>query len=462
MPAFVRLTLGNVSRCVRDYSVYFVTLAFATCLMYSFNAANDYLLAMPLNDSQLEVLHKARDITGAFTVFVALVFAVLVAYASRFITRRRSREMATYALLGMRAPMVGAILAAEGVVVGGAALACGLALGALASPASGVVAAFVFGVPWQLAWSFSLDAALMTCGWFALIEGCAIMLSAVHVLRSPLVALLERDRAPERLALMGRRASVAQAVLAVVLLAVVWGSCVVMPGLFVLAILPMGWVAYVATSLVFRLVATWLPAVARRSPRYWEGLRAFTLRQLEGRVSSSCQALSCTCVLLACAVCMICAGLAFSLGQRAAGATDVGALADASLAPIGYVGIFYGEAFLVAGAAVLALQQLSQAADARRSYETLGAVGAEERSLRSSVRAQVGVSFALPATLAVAHDLVGLVLVRQLARNVPNDAFLAMAACALVGTLGLLALFCLLCERECRRVLLSGAAGGRP
>ena len=164
MPLTVRLAIGNVFRSARDYAVYLVTLAFATCLLYAFNASGDYLLAMPLTADQLAVIHKARDVTGAFSVFVVLVFAVLVAYASRFIVRRRSREFGLYALLGMRAPALAAVLVAEGALAGVAALACGVALGALASPAFGGVAAFVFGVPWRLAWSFSPAAALDTCG----------------------------------------------------------------------------------------------------------------------------------------------------------------------------------------------------------------------------------------------------------------------------------------------------------
>ena len=249
----------------------------------------------------------------------------------------------------------------------------------------------------------------------------------------------------------------AQAALSAGLLAVVWGTCVLQPGLFVLAILPMGWAAYVATSLVFRLVATGVPGRVRRGRRYWEGLRAFTLRQVEGHVSTGCQALSCTCVLVACAVCMICAGLLFSVGQRAAGLADPGALSEASLAPIGYVGIFYGEAFLVAAAAVLSLQQVSQAADGRRAYATLMALGTDAREARGAVRAQVGVAFVLPAALAVVHDCFGLLLVRQLAGGVPDEVFLAIAVCSVVGTLGLLALYYLLCVRECSRVLLGAA-----
>lgn len=457
MPVTLRVALGNVLRCARDYSVYLVTLAFATCLLYSFNASGDYLLAMPLTGSQLEVIHKARDITGAFSVFVVLVFAVLVAYATRFIVRRRSREFGTYALLGMRAPALATILVAEGALVGLAALVVGLALGVAASPAFGAVAAFVFGVPWQLAWSLSPAAALDACAWFAGIEGLAIVLSVADVLRSPLVELLERDRAPERLAFAAHRGVTrAQAALSAGLLVVVWGTCVLQPGLFVLAILPMGWAAYVATSLVFRLVATGAPDRIRRGPRYWEGLRAFTLRQVEGHVSTGCQALSCTCVLVACAVCMICAGLLFSVGQRVAGLADPSAPAEASLAPIGYVGIFYGEAFLVAAAAVLALHQVSQAADGRRAYATLMAIGADAREARGAVRAQVGVAFALPAAFAVMHDCFGLMLVRQLARGVSDEVFLVIAVCSVVGALGLLALYYLLCVRECSRVLLGG------
>ncbi len=452
MPLTIRLALGNVFRSARDYAVYLVTLAFATCLLYAFNASGDYLLALPLTADQLAVIHKARDVTGAFSVFVVLVFAVLAAYASRFIMRRRSREFGLYALLGMRAPALATVLVAEGALAGVAALVCGVAAGVLASPAFGAVAAFVFGVPWRLAWSLSPGAMLATCAWFAAIQLAAVALSVAHVLRRPLVELMGRDRAPERLPLAGRGATRAQLALAAALLAVVWGSCVAMPGLFVLAILPMGWAAYVATSLVFRAAAARLPARARRGARYWDDLRAFTLRQLEARVSSTSQALSCVCVLMACAVCMICAGLAFSVGQRTAGAPDPGALATASLAPIGYVGIFYGEAFLVAAGAVLALTQLAQAIDGRASYATLVELGADPRETRGAVRAQVATSFALPGAMALVHDLVGLTLVRTLA-GVPDDVFLAIAALSLVGTLAVLGLFCALCVRECRRVL---------
>ena len=105
---------------------------------------------------------------------------------------------------------------------------------------------------------------------------------------------------------------------------------------------------------------------------------------------------------------------------------------------------------------MLALQQASQALDGQRAYATLMALGADGREVRGAVRAQVGAAFAVPAALALAHDCFGLMLVRQLACGVPDEVFLSIAVCSVVGTLTLLALYYLLCVRECSRVLLGG------
>ena len=47
---YTKLAWRNVRRSVKDYSVYFLTLAFAACLLYSFTASGDYLLAMDLTE----------------------------------------------------------------------------------------------------------------------------------------------------------------------------------------------------------------------------------------------------------------------------------------------------------------------------------------------------------------------------------------------------------------------------
>lgn len=116
--------------------------------------------------------------------------------------------------------------------------------------------------------------------------------AARDIARRPLIELMSAECAPERMRLGGRVARGGQAVLAAVLLAVVWGSCVFQPVYFIAFIIPMGFAACFATSLVARLgVATWGERARGRSGRYWDGLTAFTVRQVEARVSSTSMAL---------------------------------------------------------------------------------------------------------------------------------------------------------------------------
>ena len=73
-----------------------------------------------------------------------------------------------------------------------------------------------------------------------------------------------------------------------------------------------------------------------------------------------------------------------------------------------FIGLYLGIVFLLASAAVLALQQLSQAADNVNRYRTLARLGVEERQRSRSVFAQVALAFGLPLALAIVHAVVGM------------------------------------------------------
>ena len=169
MQLYLKLALGNVRRSARDYSVYFATLGFAACLLYSFVASTDYLVALGLSTEQMGVLGSAGDILQAFSVFTVLVFLFLVRYANRFLLRRRKREFALYELMGMGRGATAFVLIAETALVGACALALGIALGGALSPAFGAIAAFVFNVSWRPMFAFSAGSAFWTAGCFSVI-----------------------------------------------------------------------------------------------------------------------------------------------------------------------------------------------------------------------------------------------------------------------------------------------------
>ena len=167
MGLYLKLAFGNVRRSARDYSVYFATLGFAACLLYSFVASSDYLNRLDLSPDQMSVVASSGDILQAFSIFTVLVFLFLVRYANRFLLRRRSREFALYKLVGMDRGAVSCVLVMETACVGVLALALGVLLGVALSPAFGAITAFVFDVPWHPMVVFSSQSAVWTSGCFA-------------------------------------------------------------------------------------------------------------------------------------------------------------------------------------------------------------------------------------------------------------------------------------------------------
>ena len=73
-----------------------------------------------------------------------------------------------------------------------------------------------------------------------------------------------------------------------------------------------------------------------------------------------------------------------------------------------FIGLYLGVVFLLASAAVLALQQLTQAADAAGQYRVLSLLGAPEKMRGRAADAQVALAFLLPLALALVHAAVGM------------------------------------------------------
>lgn len=449
---YLKIALGNIRRAFSDYSVYFLTLMLAACLLYAFTSSMDYLLALDLTDRQRDLCASSANITEAFSVFMVIVFAFLVLYANRFILRRRSREFALYGILGMGGARVSLILLLEGVIVGIVALVCGIALGILASPLFGVVAAFVFNAPWGFVLEVFPRAIVWTSGCFCGLMLVATLLGMRSMRKKSLLELLSEDRTPQATAKLSRIPRVLQPIVGFALNLVVWYACLFNLGLFLGFIVPLGVAATIGTGLIFRYFSARIPERrARRRPNwYWHGLNSFVTRQIEWKVGASSTAMACTCVLMAVAICMMAAGLAFSVGMRL-GTNEV--MMDA-LSPIGYIGIFYGLTFLVTAAAVLALQQLSEGVESIERFKTLAKLGTSEKMLKGAVRKQAAVYFAAPFAGALVHCIFGLALIAFLAFALGSGQFPVIVGATIGITFLLMVAYYALTCHQCTRMLV--------
>lgn len=102
---------------------------------------------------------------------------------------------------------------------------------------------------------------------------------------------------------------------------------------------------------------------------------------------------------------------------------------------VSYVIIYIGIVFLIACAAVLALQQLSEAADNVQRYGLLRKLGAENKMVNRALFSQIFIAFMMPLGLAIIHAVVGI--------KVANDAVSMLGNLDIFGTTLFTALFVL-------------------
>lgn len=79
-----------------------------------------------------------------------------------------------------------------------------------------------------------------------------------------------------------------------------------------------------------------------------------------------------------------------------------------------YMGLYIGLVFLITSVAVLAIQQLSEAADNAKRYRILRNIGADSKMLNHALCLQILIYFMMPLFLAIIHSIVGLYVANTL------------------------------------------------
>lgn len=117
-----KLAFRNAKRSLHDYFVYLLTMILITAMMFAFDS-------MIFSEAIRKISSQAGMMgmmIGLLTFFVVLIIVWLVHYMVKFIAEKRSREFATYLLLGFRKKQVAALFFRENVLMGMAAFVIGL------------------------------------------------------------------------------------------------------------------------------------------------------------------------------------------------------------------------------------------------------------------------------------------------------------------------------------------------
>lgn len=187
------LSLRNAKRQARDYLVYFVTVVLAAALLYAFNG----LIFSPEVQTLSSGMKQLPMMIALASAVVVCVFGWLVAYATKFMLLRRSRELGTYLLIGLTNRQVARLFFLENLAVGGAALVIGLLLGGLMFQALWAIVLALFGRPYHFSLTLSLPALGLTVLYFALIYLHALRRSRRRIRKMKIYDLIYSDRRNE-------------------------------------------------------------------------------------------------------------------------------------------------------------------------------------------------------------------------------------------------------------------------
>lgn len=318
---FCKLALRNVTRSLKDYAVYFLTLTFGVCIFYIFNSLESQWCMQMLSRSAHYIVDSILIFMDVFSVFVSVVLACLILYANTFLMKRRKRELATYFLLGLPTGKVSLLLVLETLLIGLLSLAAGLLLGVLLSHGLALLTMAMFAsYPTDESFGFILSwkAIFKTVLYFGVIFLVVMGFTGFSVSRARLIDLIQGGRKNEELRERPLWRSVLTFLLGVVLLLIAYAMLLIrgiirIDPLFFL-MLALG---TLGTLLFFRSLSGFLLRLVKgRKKLYYKDLNMFVLRQFNSRIHTTYVSMTVICLLLllAIGVTACCVGLNNTIG----------------------------------------------------------------------------------------------------------------------------------------------------
>lgn len=122
---FFKIALRNVKRQMGNYLIYFITVAMTVSLIFS---VNNVIFSRQMIE-KAETMENLASGLIIITVFVSLIVAFVLGYATSFMLKLRKKEFGTYLTLGMTRKNILSVFIAETMFMCITALAAGIGAG---------------------------------------------------------------------------------------------------------------------------------------------------------------------------------------------------------------------------------------------------------------------------------------------------------------------------------------------
>ena len=119
---FTKLAVRNVKRQLGNYLIYFMTVSLTVSFIFAINN----VIYSPQLLQWVEEASSMKIALIGLTIFIALIVAFVLGYATAFMLKLRKREFGTYLTLGMTRKNILSIFVSETMIMCFTALGLGI------------------------------------------------------------------------------------------------------------------------------------------------------------------------------------------------------------------------------------------------------------------------------------------------------------------------------------------------
>ena len=308
-----KLSLKNISKSIKDYAIYFFTLILGVATFYVFNAIDDQSVMMKVSSTTAEIIKLMTNVLSGVSVFVSIILAFLIIYASRFLIKRRNKEFGVYLTLGMSKKKISLILFIETLIIGIVSLVVGLGIGFLLSQLMSILVANMFEADLtRFQFVFSTNACIKTLIYFSIMYFVVMIFNTINISKCKLIYLMHSNKKSEKIKL--KNPLLCTIVFIISCIALGFAYYQVTGGIEKMTnansiFVPIG-VGAISTFFVFwSLSGLLLKIFISMKNTYYKGLNSFTLRQFSSKINTMTFSMTIICLMLFITICVLSSAL---------------------------------------------------------------------------------------------------------------------------------------------------------
>lgn len=297
-----KISLKNIRKSLKDYTVYFFTLILGVAIFYVFNAIDSQSVMLDVRENMMDTIKLMNDMLSGVSVFVSCILGFLIIYASRFLIKRRNKEFGIYLTLGMSKRKISAILFFETLIIGIVSLVAGLVIGTILSQFMSVIVANMFDADMtKFKFIFSMKACVKTLIYFAIMYVLVMIFNTFSISRCKLIDLLNAGKKTEKVTMKNPVVCTIVFVIGVGILS--YAYWMVTRGVRTLNTfnkigIPIA-LGCVATFLIFWSVSGFMIKIFTSIKSvYYKGVNSFVLRQFCSKINTTVFSTTVICIML--------------------------------------------------------------------------------------------------------------------------------------------------------------------